>query len=202
VKEDLLCGRQSCQQAAFQAAARLWLFWHALGRVVWQAIVPAGGLSGRRRTDHSRSSHEFLGLRRFSAGEHEAGEIPSCKSSCARLDKLKHVLQRRRRHEYRRCRHECPRHVRSNGSLAQMAKAERPARLDRMWGRMASGGRLVIGLSRCSSLLVARSAMLTARIGCPTRGRIRAAGFTSFTDSGLKVRLLARLPATQLLEHA
>ena len=37
--------------------------WHAGGRLVRQAIVPAGGLSGRRPTDHSRSSHLFLRLR-------------------------------------------------------------------------------------------------------------------------------------------
>jgi len=36
---------------------------------------------------------EFLGLRRFHAGGHEAGEMRSCRSNCARLDKLKHVLQ-------------------------------------------------------------------------------------------------------------
>jgi hypothetical protein len=31
---------------------------------------------------------EFLGLRRFHSGGHEAGEIPSFMSNCARLDKL------------------------------------------------------------------------------------------------------------------
>jgi len=57
----LSCGRQSCLQAAFQAAFSI--------------------------------RDEFLGLRRFKTGGHEAGEIPACKSSCARLDKLKDVLQ-------------------------------------------------------------------------------------------------------------
>jgi len=32
---------------------------------------------------------EFLVLRRFDAGGHEAGEIPSGRSSCARQNKLK-----------------------------------------------------------------------------------------------------------------
>jgi hypothetical protein len=31
-------------------------------RLVWQAIVPAGGLSGRRRTDHSLSRRYFSGF--------------------------------------------------------------------------------------------------------------------------------------------
>jgi hypothetical protein len=35
---------------------------------------------------------EFLDLRRFNAGGHEAGNIRSCMSSAARLDKLKHLL--------------------------------------------------------------------------------------------------------------
>jgi len=37
--------------------------WHVVGRFVRQAIVPAGGLSGRRPTDHSRSSRIFPRLR-------------------------------------------------------------------------------------------------------------------------------------------
>ena len=49
--------------------------WHAGGRIVWQAIVPAGGLSGRRRTDHSRSSQLFLRLRVSQASHCEAREI-------------------------------------------------------------------------------------------------------------------------------
>jgi hypothetical protein len=51
------CGRQSCLQAAFQAAV----------------------------SDTRRISQASL----FDAGRHEAGEIPCCRSSCARLDKLK-----------------------------------------------------------------------------------------------------------------
>src|SRR5580704_9243875 len=34
---------------------------------------------------------QFLGLRRFSAGGHEAAEIHSGRSNCARLDELKRV---------------------------------------------------------------------------------------------------------------
>jgi hypothetical protein len=80
----LSCGRQSCLQAAFQAACSI--------------------------------RDEFLGLFHFHARGHETAEISFCMSNCARLDKLKHVPRRRRRDESRRCRHECPRHVRSNGS--------------------------------------------------------------------------------------
>ena len=58
----LSCGRQSCLQAAFQAAFSI--------------------------------RDEFLGLRRFHDGGHEAGEKTCCRSNCARLDKLKHVLPR------------------------------------------------------------------------------------------------------------
>jgi len=36
--------------------------WGAVGGPVWQAIVPAGGRSGRRPTDHSRSSQVFPGF--------------------------------------------------------------------------------------------------------------------------------------------
>ena len=36
-----------------------------LCRIAWQATVPAGGLPGRRPTDHSRSSHLLLRLRVF-----------------------------------------------------------------------------------------------------------------------------------------
>jgi len=60
------CGRQSCLQAAFQAARLTerqplaFGFFVACSRPpVWQAILPAGGLSGRRPTDHSRSSPVF-----------------------------------------------------------------------------------------------------------------------------------------------
>ena len=35
------------------------LSWHAGDRLGWRAIVPSGGLSGRRRTDHVRSSQAF-----------------------------------------------------------------------------------------------------------------------------------------------
>ena len=54
------CGRQSCLQAAFQAAFSI--------------------------------RDEFLGPRCTMPARLEAGEIPSCRSNCARLDKLKHVL--------------------------------------------------------------------------------------------------------------
>ena len=72
---------------------------------VRQAILPAGGLSGRR----SRHATNFPC---FAVSMPEARKTPSCRSSCARLDKLKHVLPKQeRRQECRRCRHECPRHV-------------------------------------------------------------------------------------------
>ena len=89
----------------------------------------------------------------------------------------------RRRQECRRCRHECPRHVRSNGTSAQMAKTQRrperpPARSkasswleSRMWGKMASCCRLVIGLYESSSTFMSRRPMRTGKIACHTKNR-------------------------------
>jgi hypothetical protein len=58
-------------------------------------------------------------------------------SSCARLDKLKHVRPQRRRQECRRCRHECPRHVRSNGSLDKLKHPHKDERIQKSDFRLA-----------------------------------------------------------------
>jgi hypothetical protein len=131
-----------------------------------EAFDRAGGLSGRlldaRRISSAfpfqwrrRQRNAFLQVDLRSTGQAEA-----CPT-------------KRRRQECRRCRHECPRHVPGNGVLARMAEAERRAELaegwlDRMWGRMASGGRLVIGPCEFSYPLVAPSAMLLGSITFPT----------------------------------
>jgi hypothetical protein len=55
-------------------------------------------------------------------------------------------------------RQDCLPHWASQLAKAESGGLEASPWLDRMWGRMASGGRLVIGLCEFSSPLVARSA--------------------------------------------
>jgi len=65
------------------------LVWQAIvpagglsGRLVWQAIVPAGGLSGRRRTDHHAVRNYFSGF-------------VSRRQPAAKLRKIRRVSRRR-----------------------------------------------------------------------------------------------------------
>src|SRR5580704_9926213 len=78
--------------------------------------------------------------------------------------------------------------------------APKPARsktlywLDRMWGRMASGGRLVIGLCKFSFPSVSGSAMLTGVIACSTMvafGLIAAALLASAAAPNISIELTA-----------
>jgi len=70
---------------------------------------------------------EFLGLRDFNAGGHEAGKVPSCRSSCARLNKLKHVLQSGAEMSLGAADTSVRATSGATANLAQMAKAERRA---------------------------------------------------------------------------
>jgi len=160
--------------------------------LVWQAILPAGGLSGRLfgfgiSWGRSGAGNRALQppFRRLANPEHWRSQrcfgVMSCRYRDGKPEKFvrrrasrlqpglaapqrakatnfsgftvqcrqdtkpqKYALQvelrstgqaeacptKERRHECRRCRHECPRHVRSNGALEQTAKAEqrRPER--------------------------------------------------------------------------
>ena len=137
----------------------------------------AGGLSGR-----------LLDTRRiFRASPFQSRSTPGRRNTLLQVD-LRSTGQaeacptQRRRHECRRCRHECPRHVRSNGSLVQRAKAEIP--LGYIEGYILSA-RAVERSSTCRK---------DSPASCSGMETWKPGKFVTCQEGALKGRLRARLP--------